>query len=64
MEYLLSRKWSGLGNMTGCVWTHDSSPQRGSGKEEGPSERRELWVREGGLNGDLENGREYLPEVL
>lgn len=29
------------------VWTHNSGPQRGSGKEEGPSERRELGEQDG-----------------
>lgn len=38
MEYLLSRKWIEQADLTGCVHTHVSGPQRGKGKEKGPSE--------------------------
>ena len=41
---LQEMEWIGQSD---CVWTHISGPQRGSGKEEGPSERRELGEQGG-----------------
>ena len=62
MEYLLSRKWSGLGNLTVSGLTIQV-PREAVGRKKAHLKDGSWGNRVGSLNGVLENGRENLPEA-